>query len=99
VNACKWADMVALLVKAPRTVDELASLTKLDRTTIYRWRDALIGEGLVRAKGRTPSGARIYVWDAESVTPDRGRFSQVNVDEPPAPLLLDPNATEPGIER
>jgi hypothetical protein len=26
-------------------------------------RDALIGEGLVRAKGRTPSGARIYVWD------------------------------------
>jgi predicted transcriptional regulator len=55
--------MVALLVKAPRTVDELAGLTKLDRTTIYRWRDALIGEGLVRAKGRTPSGARIYVWD------------------------------------
>jgi predicted transcriptional regulator len=55
--------MVALLVKAPRTVEELASLTNLNRTTIYRWRDALIGEGLVRAKGRTPSGARIYVWD------------------------------------
>jgi predicted transcriptional regulator len=63
VNASKWADMVALLVKAPRTVDELAGLTKLDRTTIYRWRDALIGEGLVCVKGRTPSGARIYVWD------------------------------------
>ena len=99
MNASKWADMVALLVKAPRTVDELASLTKLDRTTIYRWRDALIGEGLVRAKGRSPSGARIYVWDAESVTPDRRRLPQIDVNEPSVPLLLDPDAPEPGIKR
>ena len=99
MNASKWADMVALLVKAPRTVDELAALTKLDRTTIYRWRDALIGEGLVRAKGRTPSGAKIYVWDAESVTPHRRRLPQIDVQEPAVALLLDPDAPEPGIKR
>jgi len=98
-NLRKWADLLALLVKAPRTVAELQSLTGMDRKAIYRWRDSLIGEGLVRSDGRTPSGARVYVWDPPSVAPHRGRFPQVNVNEPPVPLLLDPDATEPGIER
>jgi predicted transcriptional regulator len=55
--------MVALLVKAPRTVNELSSLTGVDRTTIYRWRDALVNEGLVKKCGKTKTGAVIWLWD------------------------------------
>ena len=34
-----------------------------------------------------------------SVAPHRGRFPQVHVNEPSVPLLLDPDAPEPGVER
>jgi predicted transcriptional regulator len=62
-NIKKWADMLALWVKAPRTVDELASLTDLDRGVIYRWRKALENEGLITRCGRTESGAIIWLWN------------------------------------
>jgi DNA-binding IclR family transcriptional regulator len=57
-----WADMLALLVKAPRTVAELSELTGSDRTTIYRWRDALVSEGLIKKCGKTASGADVWIW-------------------------------------
>ena len=98
-NLRKWADLLALLVKAPRTIAELQSLTRMDRRAIYRWRDSLIGEGLLRSDGKTPSGARIYVWDPPSVAPNSGGLPQVNMDEPPVPFLVDPDASEPGVER
>lgn len=62
-NIKKWADMLALWVKAPRTVDELASLTGLDRGVIYRWRKALEDEGLISRCGRTDTKASIWLWN------------------------------------
>jgi hypothetical protein len=62
-NIKKWADMLALWVKAPRTVDELSSLTGLDRGVIYRWRKVLEDEGLISQCGRTDAKATIWVWN------------------------------------
>ena len=62
-NIKRWADMLALWVKAPRTVDELASLTDLNRGVIYRWRKALEDEGLISRCGRTEAGAIIWLWN------------------------------------
>ena len=62
-NIKKWADMLALWVKAPRTVDELSSLTGLDRGVIYRWRKALEDEGLITRCGKTEANAVIWAWN------------------------------------
>lgn len=62
-NIKKWADMLALWVKAPRTVDELSSLTGLDRGVIYRWRNALEDEGLITRCGKTEANAVIWAWN------------------------------------
>jgi DNA-binding MarR family transcriptional regulator len=62
-NIKKWADMLSLWVKAPRTVDELASLTGLDRGVIYRWRKALEDEGLITRCGKTAVNATIWAWN------------------------------------
>jgi DNA-binding MarR family transcriptional regulator len=62
-NIKKWADMLALWVKAPRTVDELATLTGLDRGVIYRWRRALEDEGLITRCGKTEVNAVIWAWN------------------------------------
>ncbi len=61
-NIQKWADMLALWVEAPRTVNELATLTGLDRGVIYRWRKVLEEEGLIFRCGRTDTKASIWIW-------------------------------------
>lgn len=43
-----WADVVGLVVKAPRTCQELRDLTGLSKNTIFRILHALANEGLVK---------------------------------------------------
>jgi DNA-binding IclR family transcriptional regulator len=43
----RYVDVVALVVKAPRTVSELEELSGLYRKSLYRLLDALEAEGLV----------------------------------------------------
>jgi DNA-binding IclR family transcriptional regulator len=62
-NIKKCADMLALWVKAPRTIDELTALTGLDRGTVYRWRKALEDEGLLCKCGKTEAKAVIWIWN------------------------------------
>ena len=97
-NKDRIIDLLGLLVRAPRTVTELSELTGLDRVVVWSWLDLLRQEGLVSSKRRF-AAPWIYTWNPPSVAPHRGHFPQVNVDEPPVPLLLDPDAPEPGIER
>lgn len=64
-----WADVLALVVKAPRTADEIRGLNGMSKVTISRILHALRNEGLVRCEpaprvegagaGRT---ADIWTW-------------------------------------
>lgn len=66
----KVSDLLGLLVRAPRTQNELAELTGMDKSTIRRWLRALIDEGLVvtqqiSRKGMARDTSRpmlLYVW-------------------------------------
>jgi hypothetical protein len=42
---------------------------------------------------------RFSTRETVSVRPDSRRLAQIDVDEPPVALLLDADASEPGIER
>lgn len=96
-NKDRIIDLLGLLVRAPRTVTELSELTGLDRVVVWSWLDLLRQEGLVSSKRRF-AAPWIYTWDPPSVAPNSGGLPQVNMDEPPAPFLVDPDAPEPGIE-
>jgi predicted transcriptional regulator len=62
-NRAKIVDMLGLLVRAPRTVDELSELTGMDRTTIHWWLHMLMEEHLIQRKnfGRVARHYR-YFW-------------------------------------
>jgi DNA-binding transcriptional ArsR family regulator len=62
-NRSKIVDMLGLLVRAPRTVDELSELTGMDRTTIHWWLHMLMEEHLIQRKnfGRVARHYR-YFW-------------------------------------
>jgi DNA-binding IclR family transcriptional regulator len=59
----KIIDLFGLLVRAPRTVAELADLTGMDRTTIYPWLHLMMEEGLLRREsvGRI-NKHYVYFW-------------------------------------
>jgi DNA-binding transcriptional ArsR family regulator len=67
-NRSKIVDMLGLLVRAPRTVDELSELTGMDRTTIHWWLHMLMEEHLIQRKnfGRVARHYR-YFWSPPSV--------------------------------
>lgn len=74
------ADCIALIRKAPRSVDELAQLTEINDITIRRYISALEGEGLVAPAGPAPRAARtgpppsLYRWvELHEVTRHRCR--------------------------
>lgn len=62
-NRSKIVDMLGLLVRAPRTVDELCELTDMSRYAIYPWLKLLMEEGLIRREkiGRPPKHS-CYFW-------------------------------------
>ena len=97
-NKDRIIDLLGLLVRAPRTVNELSELTGLNRVVVWSWLDLMREEGLISCKRRF-AAPWIYTWDPPSVAPDSRRLPQVNVQEPPAALLLDPDASEPSIKR
>lgn len=43
-----WADVVGLIVRAPRTCDEIKALNGMSKVTISRILHALCAEGLVK---------------------------------------------------
>ena len=63
LNRAKIVDMIGLLARAPRTIDELSDLTGMNRTAIHRWLRLLMEEQLVRREniGRMVRHYR-YFW-------------------------------------
>ena len=63
INRAKIIDLLGLLVRAPRTVDELSELTGLDKGPVRRWLRLLMEEQLVRREniGRAVKHYR-YFW-------------------------------------
>lgn len=63
INRAKIIDLLGLLVRAPRTVDELSELTGLDKGPVRRWLRLLMEEQLVRREniGRSVRHYR-YFW-------------------------------------
>lgn len=63
INRAKIIDLLGLLVRAPRTVDELSELTGLDKGPVRRWLRLLMEEQLVRREniGRMVRHYR-YFW-------------------------------------
>ena len=63
-------DMIALLCKAPRTVQELEGLTDMHRSGIHLWLSHLHAEGLIYIKQyhRVASGPppAVYAWQPAS---------------------------------
>ena len=66
-NRAKIVDLIGLLVKASRTVDELSELTGMDRTTLYPWLRLMVEEGLLRREAvkLREQGGRVlrYHWN------------------------------------
>lgn len=62
------ADVVACLVKEPRTGPELEKLTGIHRQTIRKYTAALEGEGLIKPEhGHRPKVGRmavLWIWQA-----------------------------------
>ena len=63
LNRAKIVDMIGLLVRAPRTIDELSELTGMNRGAIHRWLHLLLQEQLIRREnvGRSVRHYR-YFW-------------------------------------
>jgi transposase-like protein len=60
----RQADFVALVVKAPRTVNEVAELVGANKETVRAWVQAFADEGLVRQGGlRKSRTANAVVWE------------------------------------
>lgn len=72
----KVSDLLGLLVRAPRTQNELVELTGMDKDTIRRWLRAFEDEGLlvkqkISRKGMPRDVSRpmfLYVWHPLSET-------------------------------
>lgn len=63
LNRAKIVDMIGLLVRAPRTIDELAELTGMNRTAIHRWLRLLLEEQLIRRESISRFGRHFrYFW-------------------------------------
>ena len=63
LNRAKIVDMIGLLVRAPRTIDELAELTGMNRTAIHRWLRLLLEEQLIRRESIGRFGRHFrYFW-------------------------------------
>lgn len=66
----KIADLIALLIKQPRTARELAEVTGMHLNTIRAYLFAFHAEGFVRYNEPTsPTKPRVYFWDAASLEP------------------------------
>ena len=63
LNRAKIVDLIGLLARAPRTIDELADLTGMHRGAIHRWLRLLLEEQLIRREniGRSQRHYR-YFW-------------------------------------
>lgn len=71
INRAKIVDMIGLLVRAPRTMDELSELTGMDRATLHWWLRLMVEEGLLRKEAHPPgpNGGRVfkYFWSPPGV--------------------------------
>jgi predicted ArsR family transcriptional regulator len=60
------ADLIALMVNAPRTAPELAKVAGVDVKTAQRWIAALADEGLLEVDGKRQGAmghpARVWRW-------------------------------------
>jgi DNA-binding IclR family transcriptional regulator len=66
----KIADLIALLIKAPRTGRELAELTGMHLSTVRAYLFAFHAEGFVHYEEPAhPTKPRIYVWDTTALEP------------------------------
>jgi DNA-binding MarR family transcriptional regulator len=61
-SVASFADCVALLVKQPRTLVELAELTGYTAKTVHIWIHALQDEGLVKPERKRGSPEFIWTW-------------------------------------
>lgn len=56
------ADCVHLLLKKPRTLDELSVITAFSKKTVRRWVHALEAEGLISSVGNEKTPELTWVW-------------------------------------
>ncbi len=62
MRAAKWADVVALVHKAPRTVPELVHITELGPDAIRGYLHTLAAEGLIDPGPRRGTSAIVWTW-------------------------------------
>jgi len=69
INRAKIIDLLGLLVRAPRTVDELSELTGMDKGPVRRWLSLLSEERLVRRENISRSVRHYRYFWSPSCTP------------------------------